>query len=717
MRRHFSQNARIGILLVYLFILVLLNALILKEPVPTGLWFWSAFLALFLSEFISQPYFTAPKDAVSNSVTAIIAIVSLHEVVASENSLRLHNSMLIWGILLTWAVVILLLGISAMILGNSTRRRLSLLAEGFTRVTAQFGSPKGLFTGVYLLSLFTFRDQVLGEMLTLSFIWVTVVFGQPIERAVVLFQRIRGLWSEAAQDSHSIGPVVLRREPGLLTIHVSRESFPDIGQLVLIPTNGSQGELGVVLDNYRLSDQRWTRALILADCVPKSDVENGWQKENTAFCCNLKADRETWLEIDIWQNKDNLIGAVIERSDIQIVQIELYRDRSDLFEGRLLSIDIDGQAVLYQITDGITDSELLRQSDMHGFMSIRARKLGCWDDRAKRLNSIPWTPDIYTPVFLAPTPEYSVFRKEFIGVIPQTDYGIQADVAKLVTHNTAILGVLGSGKTSLALELIYRMIRAGVKIFVIDITKEYRPALSQFVPSDVQEQWLERTKNSLNYAQMQSGIRECIEGLKGSSKSAFVLDPNDLRTGMRHTQVTRLVAEQMLEVFNGEMSDHARMCLVLEEAHSLVPEWNSASHKDDPNAVNGTSKAIMQGRKYGFGCLIITQRTANVTKSILNQCNTVFGLRVFDDTGKEFLSNYYGEHYAKLLSELPTQHCIAYGTALNAQTPLIIRLNNKNQFREGFSVRESSNVYSVCQNEDTLDEPHGSPGDIDDIPF
>lgn len=88
------------------------------------------------------------------------------------------------------------------------------------------------------------------------------------------------------------------------------------------------------------------------------------------------------------------------------------------------------------------------------------------------------------------------------------------------------------------------------------------------------------------------------------------------------------------------MTDVARCCIVLEEAHSLVPEFNAIVNDGDKAATNGTAKAILQGRKFGFGCLLITQRTANVTKSILNQCNSVFALQMFDATGMEFLRNY-----------------------------------------------------------------------------
>ncbi len=108
------------------------------------------------------------------------------------------------------------------------------------------------------------------------------------------------------------------------------------------------------------------------------------------------------------------------------------------------------------------------------------------------------------------------------------------------------------------------------------------------------------------------------------------------------------------------MTDKARVCLVYEEAHSLIPEWNSVAVEGDKAATNGTARAILQGRKYGLGCLLITQRTANVTKTILNQCNTVFAMRTFDDTGKEFLSNYLGGEYAAKLPSLKERHAVFF---------------------------------------------------------
>jgi DNA helicase HerA-like ATPase len=124
------------------------------------------------------------------------------------------------------------------------------------------------------------------------------------------------------------------------------------------------------------------------------------------------------------------------------------------------------------------------------------------------------------------------------------------------------------------------------------------------------------------------------------------------------------------------LSKTARCCIVFEEAHSLTPEWNSVVNSGDEKHSNGTSKVILQGRKFSLGCILITQRTANVTKSILNQCNTIFALRVFDDTGKTFLENYIGKDYSDTLPTLEERHAIAIGKGIGLKQPIILQLND-----------------------------------------
>ena len=150
-------------------------------------------------------------------------------------------------------------------------------------------------------------------------------------------------------------------------------------------------------------------------------------------------------------------------------------------------------------------------------------------------------------------------------------------------------------------------------------------------------------------------------------------------------EVTRVIAEELLKLLQRlPTTSRSRVQLVLEEAHSLVPEWNSTANAAEQQATNGTARAVLQGRKYGLGVLLITQRTANVTKTILNQCHTVFAMRSFDSTSEDFLRNYLGDQYAASISSLEDRHAVLFGTASSCPTPVVIKVNDHEEMMRGY---------------------------------
>jgi DNA helicase HerA-like ATPase len=119
-----------------------------------------------------------------------------------------------------------------------------------------------------------------------------------------------------------------------------------------------------------------------------------------------------------------------------------------------------------------------------------------------------------------------------------------------------------------------------------------------------------------------------------------------------------------------------KICVVLEEAHTIIPEWNfaGASDKTSQSLVNSIGQIALQGRKYGIGFLVIAQRTANVSKTILTQCNTVVCFQAFDDTSFSFLSNYVGKDMVQVLPNLKQYHAVVAGKAVKSNMPMIIDL-------------------------------------------
>ena len=395
------------------------------------------------------------------------------------------------------------------------------------------------------------------------------------------------------------------------------------------------------------------------------------------------------------------------------LQIELVRADLDLQEGSLVEVEIKGRPVLYQVIKGLTKEEVLQEKNTRGFVRAQAKKIGSWNNAGRSFDPVPWLPQPNQAVLLV-RPKQEAVEKDAIGHFPGTAYPVCIDPDRLVTHNAAILGILGVGKSFLALELVERMIQAGIKVICLDLTNQYQLQLSSFYDQANHTELMSKLhglnasgKTTFNRNPDEGGnvgefigkIREAFDAFlapEQKDNALLVLNPASFEVWQQNgnwfnnpppmatltpTEITRMITEKALEVLQDQgMVDKARCCVVYEEAHSLIPEWNAVASDGDKTATNGTAKAILQGRKFGLGCLVITQRTANVTKSILNQCNTVFGLRVFDATGMEFLKNYIGEDYAGVLSTLEDRHAVVFGRASSCRDPVLTRLNDRADF-------------------------------------
>lgn len=70
------------------------------------------------------------------------------------------------------------------------------------------------------------------------------------------------------------------------------------------------------------------------------------------------------------------------------------------------------------------------------------------------------------------------------------------------------------------------------------------------------------------------------------------------------------------------------LALVLEEAHSYIPEESSS---DYALCLQRIEKVAKEGRKYGLSLIVVTQRPSNVSPTVLSQCGTFIVLRLTSD--------------------------------------------------------------------------------------
>jgi DNA helicase HerA-like ATPase len=713
-------------------------------------WFYSGALMIILGRYFVEPYFTTPADAVVNGVALLVAL----------NTLPVSDSALLIGYRQLWYYGGAVVGVSllAISLKDFEQPAVRFVAKAAYRLAATFGRAAVLFSVTYWLTAHSFfgRTGNIDLYVAAIALWICLTFfdlaGKMIAQAASL---VAFLWKG---DRHELGQAIGCDNPLLYKVEVDhtryRGRLPHYGDIVAIEMRRSIESLGMVVGRKHLLNKSWLSVYMLTDTagdVVRIDLRKRRviPEPQSVFTSSARVfwvdsldemsqeDRAKVQATPLYAHKDAFVGYVTRDSNINTVNFIIVRERDvtarEISEGTILRTGIYGEDALYQVINGNTREEHLQDFDSHGFIVGIARKLGKYNSSVHELETRRWMPSIYSPLFFAHDGTITPARVKqiagtAIGRLPATDLEVRlADVNAIVTHNTAILGILGIGKSCLAYEVIKRVSAEGIKVVCIDITNEYKKELPPYLPgagaiitddenafnsinakfnyvhTDAGKQVPDRSGNVHEYkAAVRADLSNFLFGaddvpsppnFDGSRKVRIYnvdyhraskgdkIGYNVLTVEMTQAEKTRVIAEQLFKLLMKiPLADvkKAKVLLVFEEAHSLIPEWNSVASEGDKNATNGTAKVILQGRKYGLGSMVITQRTANVSKSILNQCNTIFAMRVFDDTGRQFLENYIGGDYAATLPTLEERHAIAIGKGLRLKQPVIIQLNDKN---------------------------------------
>ena len=74
--------------------------------------------------------------------------------------------------------------------------------------------------------------------------------------------------------------------------------------------------------------------------------------------------------------------------------------------------------------------------------------------------------------------------------------------------------------------------------------------------------------------------------------------------------------------------------LVCEEAHRYAPQGDELAFQPTKQALSRIAK---EGRKYGVGVGLISQRPSEISESILSQCNTLIALRMSNEQDQNFV--------------------------------------------------------------------------------
>ncbi len=126
--------------------------------------------------------------------------------------------------------------------------------------------------------------------------------------------------------------------------------------------------------------------------------------------------------------------------------------------------------------------------------------------------------------------------------------------------------------------------------------------------------------------------------------------------------------------------------LVCEEAHRYVPDVGLAEYQSAQKAIRRIAK---EGRKYGLGLLLVSQRPSDVERTVLSQCNSWIVMRLTNTTDQEHVTRFLPDNLAglaKLLPSLSRQEAIFVGEAAAVPARIIVRSLTKEQLPDSNDV-------------------------------
>jgi uncharacterized protein len=112
---------------------------------------------------------------------------------------------------------------------------------------------------------------------------------------------------------------------------------------------------------------------------------------------------------------------------------------------------------------------------------------------------------------------------------------------------------------------------------------------------------------------------------------------------------------------------------VVEEAHNFIPSRSEGT--DDTPSLSTLRKVITEGRKFGTGLLLISQRPSRLDETILSQCNTYLVLRLVNPRDQSFVQRVMenlSDEDSKILASFGPGQGLISGQAV--KFPLLVKI-------------------------------------------
>lgn len=147
-------------------------------------------------------------------------------------------------------------------------------------------------------------------------------------------------------------------------------------------------------------------------------------------------------------------------------------------------------------------------------------------------------------------------------------------------------------------------------------------------------------------------LDKLLEDWLGHEKPVTILDLSGVPSAVLTTligSILRIIYEALY--WSREKTEggiHRPLLVVMEEAHRYL-----SGSKEDCVAAEITKRIAKEGRKYGIGAMVVSQRPAEVDETILSQCGTILALRLSNPEDRARVKGALPDNLGGLVDLLP----------------------------------------------------------------
>lgn len=181
---------------------------------------------------------------------------------------------------------------------------------------------------------------------------------------------------------------------------------------------------------------------------------------------------------------------------------------------------------------------------------------------------------------------------------------------------------------------------------------------------------------------LEDWLKNYIGDNQASNGSITVIDLSLVPAEIMHI-ITAVIARMTLEALQRYRKlNHGKTLptvLVMEEAHTFIKRY-----KDDAENQSSATmccqifeKIAREGRKFGLGLVLSSQRPSELSPTVLSQCNSYLLHRISNDRDQELVHKLVPDNLRGLLRDLPSlpsRHAILLGWA--SELPVLVQINS-----------------------------------------